>query len=166
VSRFHHIPLAAWLAAAGFGTSLAGCGGATPPAPSTVAQPPAEVRVGDVTVRATTLSTLQLNDAMARTYDVERDAGSVLLVVGMRRGPDSSEVSLPGTVTASASDLLGKRQRVVLRPVDSGGYIDHVGVFDVSMPDTLRFRVDARPQGAPAATLEFNRDFFPAAENL
>jgi len=141
---------------------LAGCGGASPPASSAIAQPPAELRVGDVTVRATTLPTSQLNDAMARAYAVERDAGTVLLVVGMRRGPQSNEASVAGTVTATASDLLGKRQRVVLRPVESGGYIDHVGQFDVSMPDTLRFRVEARPQGAAAATLEFNRDFFPA----
>lgn len=153
--------VAAWLTV----MMLTGCGGASPPASSAIAQPPAELRSGDITVRATTLPTVQLNDAMARAYAVERDAGTVLLVVGMRRGSQSDETSVPGSVTATASDLLGKRQRVVLRPVDSGGYIDHVGEFEVSMPDTLRFVVDVRPQGAAATTLEFNRDFFPAGES-
>ena len=142
------------------GFAVAACG--SPPAPPRAeAQPPAELRTGDVTVRATTLPTLQLNDAMARAYGVQRDADSVLLVVGLRRGPQSSETSVAGTVSASASDLLGKRQQVALRVVDSGGYLDHVGVVRVSMPDTLRFRVEARPQAAPPATLEFHRDFFP-----
>lgn len=141
---------------------LAGCGGEPPPASPAAAQPPAELRVGDFTVRATTLPTVQLNDAMARTYGVARDEDTVLLVVGMRRGPQSSERSVPGAVVATASDLLGKRQRVVLRAVDTGGYVDHVGEFSVSMPDTLHFKVEARPQDESAATLEFNRDFFPA----
>lgn len=139
---------------------LAGCGGASPPPASAIAQPPAELRAGDLIVRATTLPTAQLNDAMARTYGIERDAGTVLLVVGLRRGTPAQEVTVPGTVTATASDLLGKRQRIVLRPVESSGAVDHVGAFAVSMPDTLHFKVDARPQDAPAATLEFNRDFF------
>ncbi len=142
------------------GFALAACGGQPAPPPAE-AQPPAELRTGDVTVRATTLPTLQLNDAMARAYGVQREAGSVLLVVGLRRGPQSSEASVPGTVSASASDLLGKRQQITLRAVDSGGYVDHVGVVRVSMPDTLRFRVEARPQAASPATLEFHRDFFP-----
>jgi hypothetical protein len=143
----------------------AGCGGTPPPPSATQPQPPAELRTGDVTVRATALHTSQLNDAMARTYGVERDDDTVLLVVGMRRGADANETSLPGKVAVTASDLLGKRQQVTLRAVESGGYIDHVGEFEISMPDTLRFHVDARPQGAPAATLEFSRDFFPATQS-
>lgn len=149
------------LLAAGFGFALAACGGNPAPPPRAEAQPPAELRSGDVTVRATTLPTLQLNDAMARAYGVQRDAGSVLLVVGLRRGPQSNEVSVPGTVSATAHDLLGRRQQVTLRAIDSGGYVDHVGVVRVSMPDTLRFRVEARPEAAAPATLEFHRDFFP-----
>ena len=150
------------LLAACLGFTAVACGGNPAPPQRREAQPPAEARVGDITVRATTLPTLQLNDAMARAYGVSPSESSVLLVVGLRRGPQSNETSVPGTVTATASDLLGKRQQVALRAVDSGGYIDHVGVVRVAMPDTLRFRIEASPQGAPAATLAFHRDFFPA----
>lgn len=140
---------------------LAGCGGqpAAPPASGTLA--PAELRVGELTVRATTLPTAQLNEAMARQYGVTRDPGSVLLVVGLRNGPASAEVSVPATVTAQATDLLGKRQDIALREVRTGAFIDYVGVAFVSMPDTLQFTVAARPQGGQPATLRFNRDFSP-----
>jgi hypothetical protein len=142
--------------------AVAACGAPPAPPPQAEAQAPAELRTGDVTVRATTLPTLRLNAAMARAYGVQPDPGSVLLVVGLRRGQQAIETSVPGTVTATASDLLGKRQQIALRAVDSGGYIDHVGVVRVAMPDTLRFRIEVSPQGAPAATLAFHRDFFPA----
>ncbi len=140
--------------------ALAGCGKPSMP-PSTAPQPPAELRTGEVTVRATTLPTLRLNDAMAHEYGVERDAGSVLLVVGLRRGTQAQETSVSGRVSARASDLLGNRQEIALRRIEGAGYIDYVGVARVSAPDTLRFEIDVRPDGAPAATLRFHRDFFP-----
>lgn len=143
--------------------AIAGCGGKPAMPPSAEPQPPAELRTGDVTVRATTLPTLRLNEAMAREYGVERDAGSVLLVVGLRRGSQAQETSVAGRVSARASDLLGNRQQIALREVAGDGYVDHVGIARVSMPDTLRFEIDARPEGAPATTLRFHRDFFPEA---
>jgi hypothetical protein len=128
---------------------------------STEAEAPAELRTDEVTVRATTLPSLRLNEAMARQYGITRDASSVLLVIGMRRGPQSQESSVAGRVSASASDLLGNRQAIELREIRSEGFIDYVGTARVSMPDTLRFEIVAKPDGAPAATLRFHRDFFP-----
>ena len=140
---------------------LAACGGKPSVPPSAESQAPAELRTGDVTVRATTLPTVRLNDAMARQYEVERRADSVLLVVGMRRGSATQETSVPGRVTALASDLLGNRKTIALREVRSDGYIDYVGTVPVSMPDTLRYEIIAAPDGAPVATLRFHRDYFP-----
>ena len=140
--------------------ALAACG-APSVSPSTGPQPPAELRTGDVVVRATTLPTLRLNQAMADRYGVERNANDVLLVVGLRRGSQAHERSAPGRVEAVASDLLGRRQAIALRRIDDAGYVDHVGVVQVAMPDTLRFEIQAHPDGAPAATLRFHRDFFP-----
>lgn len=141
--------------------ALAACGAATAPPPSAAAQPPAELRTGEVVVRATVLPSMQLGTAMAARYGVARDAGTVVLVVGLRRGPVSAEQSVEGRVTAQATDLLGNRQSIELHQVRDGGYVDHVGTARVAMPDTLRFTIQAAPMDAPAATLRFNRDFFP-----
>ncbi len=141
---------------------LVGCRG-EPPSPPAAAQvpAPAETRMGDVIVRASTLPTMQLNEAMARSYGVERTEGSVLIVVGLRRESATGEKAIPGTVNATATDLFGRAQTITMHEVESAGYVDHVGVVPVSMPDTLRFRIRAQPQGAALATLEFHRDFFP-----
>jgi hypothetical protein len=153
--RFSVFLAGAWLAI------LAGCSGERTMPTSTEADAPAELRTGEVTVRATTLPTARLNPAMARQYAIAPDAGSVLLVIGMRRGLQSQEASVAGRVSASASDLLGNRQAIELREIRNEGFIDYVGTARVSMPDTLRFEIVAKPDGAPAATLRFHRDFFP-----
>lgn len=152
---------ASLLLAAALASCLAACGGKPAMPPSAEAQAPAELRTGDVLLRATTLPTLRLGEAMARQYDVERDADRVLLVVGLRRGPVARETSVPGRVSARVTDLLGNRQAIALREIRSDGYVDYVGTVAVSMPDTLRYEITAAPDGAPVATLRFHRDYFP-----
>ncbi len=138
-----------------------GCGGNKPMPTAGEAQLPAEASVGDTTLRVTTLPAMRLNEAMARQYGVTRDASTVLVVAGMRRGTAAQETSLPGRVTVRASDLLGARQDIALREMRSEGFIDYVGTARVSMPDTLRYEVDAQPEGGPALSLRFHRDYFP-----
>lgn len=118
-------------------------------------------RAGDVTMRATAIPSSRLNPVMARRYGVEPDDDRILLVVGLRRGDATNETSVTGRVQAQASNLLGTRQKVPLREVHNDGFIDYVGEVRVSAPDTLRFEVNVRPDGAPPTTLLFHRDFFP-----
>lgn len=121
---------------------------------------PATLQSGDVTIRASTVPTLQLGAAAADQYGIERDAGTILLLVGVRRGA-AEHTSLPARVTASATDLLGRRQAIVLREVRSGGFIDYAGTATLSPPETLRFDVVVDRDGAARESLRFSRDFFP-----
>ncbi|QDH69320.1 DUF4426 domain-containing protein [Marilutibacter alkalisoli] len=116
---------------------------------------------GDVTVRASVVSTARLNEAVARQYGVERNRGRVLVLVGVRQGPESDEASLPAVVRAEVSDLRGVRQRLVLEEVRSGDLIDHAGSVRVTPPDTLRFDISVEPEGKAPIRLQFNRDIFP-----
>ena len=144
------------------GCALVAACGSEPAVPATgEVQAPAKLTTGDVTVRATALPSMRLGDAMASRYGVARDPDTVLLVIGMRRGPQSAETSVAGRVGAEANNLLGNRQRIALREFRSDGFIDYVGTARVSMPDTLRFTIQVQPHGAPAATLRFHRDYFP-----
>jgi hypothetical protein len=96
---------------------------------------------------------------MARDYGVDREAGDMVLVVGLRSGAD--EASLPARVEARASDLLGRGQAVTLREVRSNGYIDYVGTLRVKAPDTLRFDISAQSAGEAPMSLRFSRDILP-----
>lgn len=145
------------------GAALAGCGGSPPPPASGQAQAQQEaiMQMGDILVRANAISTSNLGEAVARQYGIERDERTVMLLVGVRRDGDSGETALPARVTAVAADLLGKRQELVMREVRNGEFIDYVGTARVIAPDTLRFNVEATPEGGSPMQLRFNRDFFP-----
>jgi hypothetical protein len=65
-------------------------------------------RDGDVTIRANVIATAHLNERMTRDYGIPRDRRSVLLMVSVRDGPDGIDVSLPATITASATNLQGQ----------------------------------------------------------
>ena len=155
---------------------LAACTGTVaPPAPTTPASSAdtggsdgeAVVRVGDITIRASAMQTLQLGDDIARRYGIARDPGTVLLLVTVRRGDDASAIALPATVTATATDLHGGRQQLTMRELHSGApgpgqeLIDHIGIATTSLPDTLRFDVTVLRADGATSTLRFSRDFFP-----
>lgn len=140
--------------------ALAGCVGSAPPAAGGQTQQEAVMQVGNVLVRANAISTSSLGEAVARQYGIERDTRTVMLLVGVRRDDGGNETALPARVTAVASDLLGKRQELVMREVRNGEFIDYVGTARVIAPDTLRFDVTATPEGGSPMQLRFNRDFF------
>lgn len=148
------------LAAAGL---VAACGGTPQPAShesADAAPREASVRLGDVVVRATAIPTATLGEAVAGQYGIVRDHKAVMLLVGVRQGSGPQEAALPARLTASATDLLGKRQAIAMRAVRTGGLVDYVGVATVIPPDTLRFDINALPEGGQRMTLRFNRDFF------
>lgn len=147
---------------------LAACGRqpsptpAASPAPATSnSQGEAIVRVGDITVRASAVQTAMLDAGVAGRYGITRDPTTVLLLVTVHKGGDADAVSLPATVTATATDLRGSRQEIAMRALDTGGLVDYVGTVATTLPETLRFDVVVARAGAGATTLQFSRDFFP-----
>ncbi|QSX78414.1 DUF4426 domain-containing protein [Agrilutibacter solisilvae] len=163
------------------GLALTSCGGdaapasvATAPTPATggVAPPPsppatpgasqeAVSRIGDVTVRASVLPTQALSDEVARTYGLTRSPGTVMLLVGVRQGPEAQEVALPATITAVATELGGRRHEIALRELRSGDLLDYVGTLDISPPETLRFDVTVVREGGARSDMQFTREFYP-----
>ena len=119
------------------------------------------VRVGDLSVRASPIQTSILDDAIARQYGITRDSNTILLLVAVRQGPESNERSLPAMVTASATDLRGNKQAILMREVRTGELLDYIGTVKTSLPETLRFDVKAVRDGRAVATLQFNREFYP-----
>lgn len=139
---------------------LAGCDAAPPAATDAPAAPrEATLQVGDATVRATVMQTSTLDDAVAARYGIERGEDVVMLLVGVREGPEMQEVSVPAVVTATATDLRGNRHPVAMRELHAGDLVDHVGTVRVDLPETLMFDVEIRREGAAPATMQFSRDF-------
>lgn len=152
----HVLPIATIL-------SMTACGGTTAPAPSEAAsaQGDAITRVGDISVRASSIQTSMLNATVARQYGITRDGNTILLLVAVRQGPEVDEASLPAQITASVTDLRGNRQDIAMREVRTGDLLDYVGTVETALPETLRFDVKTVRDGKAIATLQFNREFYP-----
>lgn len=145
---------------------VSGCGrDASVPSPAAeqagAAQQEAVTRVGDVSIRASVVPTSMIGEAVARQYGIERDDGTLLMLVGVRQGDESQERSLPATISATATDLRGVSQAVEMREIRNGDLLDYVGTVQVSPPETLRFDLDIAREGAAPSSLQFSRDFFP-----
>jgi hypothetical protein len=151
-------------------------GGGSAPRAAQPAPEPAELIEGDLRIRASAVPTMQLPESVARGYGIERGEDRVLLLVGMRRGTDGNEVALTGTVDARVTDLQGRTQAIPMRALHSGpstgsgqapstgpgeALVDYIGIIVVTPPETLRFHVQATPQGEPPRTIDFVREFYP-----
>ncbi|GAA5078027.1 DUF4426 domain-containing protein [Lysobacter panacisoli] len=142
-------------------SACGGGGGSTPPVPANNAPQEAISRIGDVTIRATAMSTAQLGEAVAKQYGIARADNTVMLLIGVRKGSDAQETALPATITATATDLRGRRHDITMRELRSGDLLDYVGTFEVSPPDTVRFDVTIVREGGASSTMQFTRDFYP-----
>ncbi|WP_454832027.1 DUF4426 domain-containing protein [Pseudoxanthomonas wuyuanensis] len=139
--------------------ALAACsGGESPRAAEFVAPVPSESDFGDLRVRYNALPTLALSEAVAKQYGVERDPGTALVVIALRRIQDGEEIHTDGEVTLQAFDLSGARQRIALRSIDTGDYSDHIGIADISPRNTYRFEVAVDSSGRKE-TVQFQRNF-------
>lgn len=139
---------------------LAGCGGDAPKPARRIDTPQEAVsRVGDVTVRANVLVTEGLGEAMAKQYGIERDPGTVMLLVSVRQGSEGRDTALPATIDATVANLQGQRRTLAMREIRSGDYVDYVGTAKVSPPDTLRFDLKIVREGGATSTMTFSRDF-------
>jgi hypothetical protein len=151
--------------------AMAGCGGNAPaPAtPAPPAQPEAVSRIGDVTIRATALQTAALTPEVASRYGITRGDRTVMLLVGVRQGPEMQETALPATITATVTNLSGQRQQIALRELRSSdpstgsgqALLDYVGTAETSLPDTLRFDLTIVREGGASSTMQFTREFYP-----
>ena len=141
---------------------LAGCGGEPPspvPAAPLADSQDAVTRIGDVTVRATVMPTAMLGELVAAKYDIPRADNQIMLMVGLRRGGEGLETSVPAKIVATASDLRGKRTTIGLRELTSESLVDYLGIVPVTLPDTLKFDLDITLDDGARTTLQFTREF-------
>ena len=142
---------------------LAACG-AEPPARTAENSPvpqEAVARVGDVTMRANVMQTSALGPSVASQYGISRDDNTLMLLVTVRKGVDAGEVALPAQITATATDLRGQRQTMVMRELRAGELLDYVGTVQATLPDTLRFDVKIVREGGATSSMQFSREFYP-----
>lgn len=147
------------VAALTFFLLMAGCSGNQTPQPAVfVAPAESSSDFGDLRVHYNALPTASLGDAVARDYGVQKDPGTGMLVVALRKLSDGNELATQGDVSAVMLDLQGVRQQVDFRTVKTGDYTDHLGTFEMSPRNTYRFEVTVK-SGGRTEVVKFQRSF-------
>lgn len=138
---------------------LAACSGGETPRKAEFVQPvPTRQDFGDLRVHFNALPTQSLSEAVAKEYGVQREDGTALVVIALRKISGADEVTAEGQVSAQVRDLSGGKQTLSFREVRTGDYVDHIATAKVGARDSYRFDVTVTAEGK-TGNLTFQRNF-------
>lgn len=132
--------------------------GEKPRAADAVAPAPAHQDFGNLRVHFNAIPTLAMSEAVARQYDVQRNADKALLTVALRTVAGNEELAAEGEVQAVAVDLQGMRQTIAFTPARTGDYTDYIGTFRIAERDSYRFEITVK-SGPRGGKVKFQRNF-------
>ena len=117
---------------------------------------------GQYVVHFNALATDQLPARVAREYRIKRSKNRGMInITVLRKVLGSPGQPVHAFVEVTGTNLAGQYRRIPVREVREGNAIYYIGEFGVTHEETVRFDVQARPQGSPdTLKLEFSQDFY------
>lgn len=117
---------------------------------------------GNYTLHFNAIRTDGLTPEVARAYDIVRSKNRAMLNISIIQKQDQGPgKSVPGEVSAQASNLTGQVKTLNLRQITEGDAYYYIGEVPVANAETLIFNVDATPENEPRAfSVKFSRQFF------
>ena len=132
--------------------------------PGIPAEPPhaSSKEFGAYVLHFNAIRTDGLTPEVARAYDIVRSKNRAMLNVSIIQKQDQGPgKSVPGTVTAQASNLTGQVKNLNLRQITEGDAYYYIGEVPVANAETLVFQIEAKPlDGADTFSVKFSRQFF------
>lgn len=146
--------------------TLAGCGGGEDietfeSGPAAVPLDATSKDFGDYVVHFNALTTDQLTQEVAKQYGIVRSPNRALLNVSIiRKQEGTTGKSVPGSVSASATNLTGQLKNLQIREVKSGGAVYYIGDVAIADRETLVFSIDVTPMNETSRfSVRFSRNF-------
>lgn len=102
-----------------------------------------------VEIHYNALSTYDLTPEIAKSYGITRSKGRGLLTVSVLKKSDAG-VNYPVTaeIKVSATTIYSQSINVDMREIKEGSAIYYLGEFRVAPPETLKFSISVKPEGA------------------
>ena len=126
-----------------------------------LAQVESPQKFDDFLVHFNALSGQNLPPQMAKQYGIERSSKNGLLtIVVQKQASDGSDTPVSASISGKAVNLTGLETPLRMREIREGGDISYIGEFAVKGPDTYRFTLSIKPEGATRAyTLKFEQNY-------
>lgn len=106
----------------------------------------------DVEIHYNALSTHDLAPEIAKSYGITRSKGRGLLTVSvLKKNPVGVSYPVPAEIQVSATTIYSQTVSVNMREIKEGGAIYYLGEFRMAPPETLKFAISAKPEGAAQA---------------
>jgi hypothetical protein len=117
---------------------------------------------GQYVVHFSALATDVLPPQVAREYRITRSQNRGMInITVLKKVLGSPGQPVHARVTATAQNLVGQHREIRMREIREGNAIYYIGEFRVANEETLRFNVQARPQGTPDhLEVQFSQDFY------
>jgi len=117
---------------------------------------------GDYVVHFNALNTTYLPPDTTREYGIKRskNRGMVNITV-LSKMLGTAGKPVPASVSAQATNLTGQKRDISLREIHEGPAIYYIGDFPITNEETLRFRVNVKPEGQKDTyEVNFKQQFF------
>jgi len=117
---------------------------------------------GQYVIHYNAMATDFLSPEIARQYRItrSRNRGMINITV-LKKILGSPGQPVHARVEVTAYNLAGQSRRIHTREIRDGNAIYYIGEFGVANEETLKFSVQARPQGSQEEVeVEFSQDFY------
>jgi hypothetical protein len=117
---------------------------------------------GEYTVHYNAFTTDTLQPEVAKAYQIERSSKRGMVNVSvLKKLMGTTGQPVRASVKVTATNLHGQSQAIPVRELNDGGAIYYIGEFPVSNEDTLKFRIEATPEGqSEGLSAQFDQEFF------
>jgi hypothetical protein len=118
--------------------------------------------VGQYVIHYNALATDVLPPEVARQYHItrSRNRGMINITV-LKKILGSPGQPVHAQIEVSARNLAGQGRAINTREIRDGNAIYYIGEFSVANEETLKFKVQARPEGSQEnVQVEFSQDFY------
>lgn len=107
-----------------------------------------EVRQGPYVLRSSAVATQHFDAATARNHGIEPAPNRAVLNVTVLQERGGVPHNARGEVSATASDLAGRKRAITMRPVSGNDRVSYIGAFEFLPREVLRMEIVATPEGS------------------
>jgi hypothetical protein len=120
------------------------------------------MKFGDTEVHYNALVTTDLRPEVARSYGIDRSKSRGLITLAMLKKNDMGVgVPIKANFKVKVINLTAQAIDVPMREIKEQTAIYYIGTFRLSNQETLKFVVDASPDGEVTRTFDFSKTFYP-----
>jgi len=117
---------------------------------------------GDYVVHFNALNTTYLPPAATHEYSIKRSRNRGMInITVLYKTLGTAGKPVAASVAADATNLTGQKRAISLREVREGPAIYYIGDFPITNEETLRFKVNVKPEGQKEVyEVNFKQQFF------